>query len=70
MDQKIEKRKKEGLTSRKHGPPTGRTMIPTTRELRYYLGSDAKYESAIYDSITGKRRKRRSRLSETKYWMK
>ena len=67
----VEKRKKEGLTRRKHSPPSGRLMIPTTRELRYYLGNDAKYESAIYDSITGKRRKSRSsRLSETKYWMK
>ena len=52
----------------------GSILIPTTRELRYYLSNDAKYESAVYDNITGKITgiKRGGGLPhyKRKYWMK
>ena len=67
---KVEEKKKRERTRK--GTPTGRSMIPTTRELRYYL-SRGKYESAVYDTITGKITGSTSTTKpyhERKYWMK
>jgi len=41
---------------------TGKYTIPTKHEIRHFLGKSENYESAIFDTITGKQQQRKNLL--------